>query len=117
MRDEPLARGTPAEVRAREGERVLGAAEGCRIIAFDVGGAPVSSPDLAERLGAWEEEPPQRTALAIGGAEGLAPAVLDHAAAVLSLGAVTLPHQLARVVVAEQVYRALTIRRGLPYHR
>jgi 23S rRNA (pseudouridine1915-N3)-methyltransferase len=53
----------------------------------------------------------------IGGAEGLAPSVLERAEASLSLGPLTLPHQLARVVAAEQLYRALTINRGLPYHR
>jgi len=53
----------------------------------------------------------------IGGAEGLDPAVLERARERLALGAITLPHQLARVVAAEQLYRALAIRAGLPYHR
>ena len=117
MRDEPLDRGTAAEVRRREGERILAAADGWRLVALDLGGEAVTSPRLAERIAGWEEQAPQRTAFAIGGAEGLDSAVLDAAAAVLSLGAITLPHQLARVVLAEQVYRALTINRGLPYHR
>ena len=117
MRDEPLDRGTPDEVRRREGERVLAAADGCRIVAFDVAGDAVTSERLAELVGGWEETAPQRTALVIGGAAGLAPGVLGAAEQRLSLGAMTLPHQLARVVVAEQVYRALTILRGHPYHR
>lgn len=65
----------------------------------------------------WEEQAPQRTAFVVGGAEGLAPSVLARADTALSLGPFTLPHQLARVVAAEQLYRALTINRGLPYHR
>lgn len=117
VRDEPLDRGTAVEVRQREGERILTAADGHRLIAFDLGGRSCSSPELAMRVQRWEELAPQRTAFVIGGAEGLAPAVLERAEVSLSLGALTLPHQLARVVAAEQIYRALTINRGLPYHR
>ena len=101
----------------REGERILAAADGYRLVVFDVLGEAITSPDLAARVRAWEEQAPQRTAFAIGGADGFDPAVLDAADARLSLGAITLPHQLARVVAAEQLYRALTILRGHPYHR
>ena len=101
----------------REGERILAAAEGFRLVAFDVAGEAITSEGLAERVRAWEEQAPQRTAFAIGGADGLDAAVLGAATARLSLGAITLPHQLARVVAAEQLYRALTILRGHPYHR
>ena len=117
VRDEPLDRGTPTEIRQREGERILAAADGHRLIAFDLGGRDLTSVELAERVQQWEEQAPQRTAFVIGGAEGLAPAVRERAEQSLALGAMTLPHQLARVVVAEQLYRALTINRGLPYHR
>ena len=117
VKDEPLDRGTSIEVRQREGERILAATEGYRLIAFDLGGRALSSVDLAARVVDWEEQAPQRTAFVIGGAEGLAPSVLDSADTALSLGPLTLPHQLARVVAAEQLYRALTINRGLPYHR
>lgn len=117
VRDEPLDRGTSDEVRRREGERILAAADGYRLIACDSGGTALASRDLAERVRRWEEVAPQRTAFAIGGAEGLAAAVLEAAEATVSFGPMTLPHQLARVVVAEQLYRALTINRGLPYHR
>ena len=117
VRDEPLDRGTPTEIRQREGERILAAADGHRLIAFDLGGRDLTSVELAERVQQWEEQAPQRTAFVIGGAEGLSPAVRERAEQSLALGAMTLPHQLARVVVAEQLYRALTISRGLPYHR
>jgi 23S rRNA (pseudouridine1915-N3)-methyltransferase len=117
VRDEPLDRGTSDEVRAREGERVLRAAEGHRLVVLDLDGDPVTSAELAVRIAAWEEQAPQRTAFAIGGAEGHGEAVRARADAALSLGGITLPHQLARVVAAEQIYRALTIMRGLPYHR
>ncbi|MGI9117098.1 MAG: 23S rRNA (pseudouridine(1915)-N(3))-methyltransferase RlmH [Gaiellales bacterium] len=117
VRDEPLDRGTADEVRRREGERILGAADGWRLIACDLAGRAIASDALAARVQAWEEQPPQRTAFAIGGAEGLAPEVVAAAEQVLGFGPMTLPHQLARVVAAEQLYRALTINRGLPYHR
>ncbi len=87
------------------------------MIAFDLGGRSLSSVELARRVQGWEEQAPQRTAFVIGGAEGLAPSVLQRAELSLALGAMTLPHQLARVVAGEQLYRALTINRGLPYHR
>ena len=73
--------------------------------------------ELADLLRRREEEPPQRTAFVIGGPTGLAPDLLATAAATISLGRITLPHQLARVVLAEQLYRACTIIRGEPYHR
>lgn len=117
VKDEPLDRGTSLEIRQREAERILAATDGYRLIAFDLGGRALTSVELAARVTDWEEQAPQRTAFVIGGAEGLAPSVLERADASLSLGPLTLPHQLARVVAAEQLYRALTINRGLPYHR
>jgi 23S rRNA (pseudouridine1915-N3)-methyltransferase len=117
VKDEPLDRGTPDEVRRREGARLTEALDGWTPIAFDRTGRAVSSEDLAELVGRCEETPPRRTAFVIGGAEGLDGAVLGACRERLSLGAVTLPHQLARVVAAEQLYRALAIRAGLPYHR
>jgi len=117
VKDEPLDRGTPAEIRRREGERLLGALDGWTVVALDRAGRAIDSEGLAALVGRLEEVPPQRTAFVIGGAEGLDAAVLERAAERLALGAITLPHQLARVVAAEQLYRALAIRAGLPYHR
>ena len=117
VRDEPLDRGIAAEVRRREAERILAAAEGWTIVACDRLGTQVASDELAVLIDGLEERAPQKTAFVIGGAEGLDGSVLDVCAHRLAFGRVTLPHQLARVLVAEQIYRALTIRRGLPYHR
>jgi 23S rRNA (pseudouridine1915-N3)-methyltransferase len=117
VRDEPLQRGTPDEVREREGKRILPHLEGCHAVVLDRTGKTQTSEELAVLLQSLEERPPQRTAFVIGGACGVSPAVLSAAGTRLSLGPLTLPHQLARVVLGEQLYRATTILRGEPYHR
>lgn len=117
MRDEPLQRGTEDEVREREGRRIAPHLDGCHVVALDREGRAFSSEALADLLRDLEERPPQRTAFVIGGACGLAPSILQAAGTSLSFGPLTLPHQLARVVLGEQLYRATTILRGEPYHR
>ena len=87
-----------------------------RLIALSRGGESWSSMELARRTGRWDEEG-RDVAFAIGGAEGLPAALLERAEVVWSLSALTFPHELARVLVLEQLYRAFTIRRGEPYHR
>jgi 23S rRNA (pseudouridine1915-N3)-methyltransferase len=86
-------------------------------VCLDRGGRALDSEGLAAWLADREERPPQRTALLIGGPTGIAPPLLARAEQRLSLGPLTLPHQLARVLLAEQLYRATTILRGEPYHR
>ena len=105
------------ETEVRDEARLAGAIpDGARLIALSRRGAPWSSRDLAERTARWEREA-RDVVLAIVGAETLPAAVLARAEDVWSLGALTLPHELARVIVFEQLYRAYTIRRGEPYHR
>ena len=85
---------------------------------LDRTGKAHSSEELAVLVQTLEERPPQRTAFVIGGACGVSPAVLQPRPARGSRsGPLTLPHQLARVVLGEQLYRATTILRGEPYHR
>jgi 23S rRNA (pseudouridine1915-N3)-methyltransferase len=117
VREEPLQHGTTAEVLERERRRIEPHLVGWPVVALDRGGRQLSSEALAADLRRREEEAPQRTAFLIGGSAGLAPELVGTASASLSLGAGTLPHQLARVVLAEQLYRATTILRGEPYHR
>jgi 23S rRNA (pseudouridine1915-N3)-methyltransferase len=108
----------PAELKAREGELILAASPtGARFVALDQGGREWSSRDLAEQLRKWRDAGLADLAFAIGGAEGLGPAVIDRADAVLSLGAMTWPHLLARCMLLEQLYRAQQILAGHPYHR
>ncbi|HEX5041450.1 MAG TPA: 23S rRNA (pseudouridine(1915)-N(3))-methyltransferase RlmH [Candidatus Polarisedimenticolaceae bacterium] len=104
-----------AHVREREGRALLAAMEpGEKLIALDPGGSHWSSEELAERIEGWGTP---AGCLAIGGPLGLAPALLERAHVRWSLSRLTFPHELVRVLVAEQLYRALSILRGLPYHR
>jgi 23S rRNA (pseudouridine1915-N3)-methyltransferase len=85
-------------------------------ILLDSRGQQYSSEEFAGQIGRLRDEGTQRLVLAIGPADGWSPAAHKRADLLLSLGRMTLPHQLARVVLAEQVYRAFTILAGHPYH-
>jgi 23S rRNA (pseudouridine1915-N3)-methyltransferase len=85
-------------------------------ILLDSRGRQLTSEDFAARLGRLRDDGTQRLVLAIGPADGWSPAARERADLLFSLGLITLPHQLARVVLAEQVYRATTILAGHPYH-
>jgi len=95
-------------------EQALGPDE--RVVALTRLGEPWSSDDLARRSAVWDQEG-RAVALVVGGADGLPASVLERADGRWSLSALTLPHELARLVVLEQLYRAFTIRKGEPYHR
>jgi 23S rRNA (pseudouridine1915-N3)-methyltransferase len=107
----------PDEVRGREAtalrERVPAEAT---VVALARGGTPWSSEELARRLRGWQERG-RPLVLAIGGSHGLSADFLADATERWSLGPGTLPHELARVVALEQLYRAFTILRGEPYHK
>ena len=110
-------RGDPAKAVAEEGARMLAAAgERAHLVALQVGGRALDTASLAAWLGerAQSGEP---IAFCIGGPDGLAPAVDARARFRWSLSPLTLPHGLARVVVAEALYRAVSVIKGLPYHR
>jgi 23S rRNA (pseudouridine1915-N3)-methyltransferase len=82
----------------------------------DSRGQQLTSEDLAATLGSFQEAGTQQLILAIGPADGWSPAALSRADRTVAFGRITLPHELAAVVAAEQLYRALTIRAGHPYH-
>lgn len=86
------------------------------VILLDSRGQQLSSEEFASRLGSLRDSGTQRLVLAIGPADGWSADARDRANLLFSFGRITLPHQLARVVLAEQVYRALTILAGHPYH-
>ena len=107
----------PAEIREREGALLLAAVPPAAIaVALDGRGTALSSEAFAQRLAAWDAGT-QDLAFLIGGADGLAEAVRRKAKFILSLGAMTWPHFLARGMLLEQLYRAQQILAGHPYHR
>jgi 23S rRNA (pseudouridine1915-N3)-methyltransferase len=110
-------RGAPAEVKRREGEALLAALPSDAFaVALDRTGAAPDSLALAALLERWLGMG-RPVCFLIGGAEGLDAPVLRRADHVLSLGPMTWPHMLARVMLAEQLYRARSIASGHPYHR
>lgn len=107
----------PQEVTAAEGERILaGLPPNARVVALTRTGKGMTSRGLARWLSRRAVEASD-VAFVVGGAWGLAPSVLDRASRRLSLSPMTLPHELARLCLAEQLYRAGTIVRGEPYHK
>jgi len=105
-----------AQMLEAEGARIAAAAAGNQIVALDEHGDAWTTSKLAKRLRTWQEEA-RSIAFVIGSADGLAPVVKRNAAAVVALSALTLPHSLARVLLAEQLYRAVSLLQGHPYHR
>ena len=116
------ARRMPPEIRLelvelKPGADLLGAVpKGATLIALDERGRSVSSQGLSVMLSGWMRDG-AHPVFAIGGADGLDPAVKEQAAKIISLSALTLPHALVRVLLAEQIYRAWTILARHPYHR
>ena len=109
-------KGRAEEVAAQEGEALLRAANGY-LIALDERGKEKRSAELAERVTALENQSVGQISLLIGGAEGLSSEVKGAANESWSLSRLTLPHELARLILLEQLYRSETIRAGHPYHR
>ena len=117
VKEESAKGRTPDFVRDREGERILGhVPAGAMLVACAEGGKGMTSAAFSSWLQATRDEA-RDLAIAIGGAFGLGAAVTKAASMRLALAPFTLPHELARVVLAEQVYRAGTIMRGEPYHK
>jgi 23S rRNA (pseudouridine1915-N3)-methyltransferase len=108
---------TPAAQLAEEAKRLdAKIPRDATVVALTRGGALWSSQDLARQLERWLRVA-RPVAVVLGGSHGLDPSLLARAAYRWSLGPLTLPHELARVVVFEQLYRGFTILRGEPYHK
>lgn len=126
-----IGRGPEAELVARYGKRLkalqvteLGetaawpaAAPGSRTIVMDERGRDLSSAEIAALLQRWRDEGVREVRLLLGAADGHEPAVRDSADLLWALGRATWPHLLARAMLAEQLYRAMSILEGHPYHR
>lgn len=110
--------GTAAQRRQAEADRLLAAAPaGGRRVVLDEGGRMLTSGDFAAGLARWRDDGAPAAAFLVGGPDGHGEAVRAAADLVLSLGAMTWPHLLARAMLAEQLYRAVTVLAGHPYHR
>jgi 23S rRNA (pseudouridine1915-N3)-methyltransferase len=117
LKPEPRDRGKPVpELLAAEAIRIGAACQGATLIALDEHGTAWTTRELASQLARWRDEA-MSVAFAIGSADGLDPGLKRRAAARVALSALTLPHGLVRVLLAEQVYRAASLLAGHPYHR
>jgi 23S rRNA (pseudouridine1915-N3)-methyltransferase len=87
------------------------------VVVLDERGVQIDSATFADRLRRWREAGRPAATFLIGGADGLAPTLAERADLRLALGALTFPHQIVRILLLEQVYRATTILSGHPYHR
>lgn len=111
--------GTAAERRRQESRKLLDGrrAGGAALILLDERGKNLSSEEIAGTLGALRDRGEKALLIAVGGPDGHDPALAQTAERTLALGAQTWPHQLIRIMLAEQLYRAATILAGHPYHR
>lgn len=112
------AGGSPDRWRAEEAAGLLAAVPaGAVLVALDERGPSMASRPFAEWLGKLRDQSTPAVVFALGGPDGLDESVRQRANRLLSLGPMTLPHELARLVLLEQLYRAATILAGAPYHR
>ncbi len=118
------AKEDPARQQHEEGQILLGsvlpsdrAARAARIVALDPAGQQLSSEELAGMLSRWEDQGVREIAFLIGGPTGLAPELVQKADYVLSLSRMTFTHEMARLLVLEQLYRAFSIKAGTGYHK
>ena len=115
----PAKRGaaTPAQYREQEAETIEGKLrDKDYVVVLDIAGKAVSTELIAERFDQWQMQGEQ-VSIVIGGPDGLHPQILKGAKERWSLGQITLPHPLVRVILAEQLYRAWSVQAGHPYHR
>lgn len=115
----PAKRGsaTREKYRVQEAEAIEAKLSGKDyVVALDISGKAVSTELIAERFDQWQMQGEQ-ISIVIGGPDGLHPNILKGAKERWSLGRITLPHPLVRVILAEQLYRAWSVQAGHPYHR
>jgi len=107
----------PSSTKDDEGTRLLAKHGQGILIRLDEHGEAWGSQDLSKRLARWRDAGEDAVSFVIGGADGTSPAIAAAARHTISFGIQTWPHRLVRVMIAEQVYRALSIEAGSPYHR
>jgi 23S rRNA (pseudouridine1915-N3)-methyltransferase len=115
----PESRARDAATRIANEAAAISAAipENSVLVTLDERGENIGSQALALRLGRWRDQAVQSTVFVIGGADGLSPELTAKEKSRIAFGAATWPHQMVRVMLLEQLYRAATILSGHPYHR
>jgi 23S rRNA (pseudouridine1915-N3)-methyltransferase len=104
--------------KAKESRRIVEALSSAgAIIVLDEEGCELSSTELADQIARWEQESIKEVALVIGGPEGVGKEVKSRATAQWRISRLTFTHEMARVLIMEQLYRAYTINRGMPYQK
>lgn len=118
IKPEPRTSGkTPQQIMAAEAQRIAAALPAnCLRIALDERGAPWTTRQLSEKMDGWMHEG-RDVAFIVGGADGLHESIKNDARQMLALSAMTLPHAMVRVLLAEQLYRAHSLLHNHPYHR
>jgi 23S rRNA (pseudouridine1915-N3)-methyltransferase len=101
----------------KESGILLQRAQGSHVVCLDRTGRQIDSLELAAEVHGWEMQGRKKISFIIGGPLGLSPAILAKADLVLSLSAMTLTHEMARLLLLEQLYRACTINAGEKYHK
>jgi 23S rRNA (pseudouridine1915-N3)-methyltransferase len=113
IRDQPTR-----DLKENEGKRILeNVNQSSFVCVLDVRGRTLSSPDLAKEIEKWQNQSIKEITFVIGGAEGISKELAERADVMLSLSFLTFTHEMARVVMLEQLYRAFTIIRGFPYQK
>ncbi|WP_306144434.1 23S rRNA (pseudouridine(1915)-N(3))-methyltransferase RlmH [Roseibium sp. MMSF_3412] len=108
----------PEDRKTEEATALMATVAGAaRIVVLDENGKNLTSPDFSQKLENWKDQGVSDVVFAIGGADGHGAELIARADLKLALGAMTWPHQIARILLAEQIYRAMTIQSGHPYHR
>lgn len=119
LRELPESRARDAATRMAEEAQSIFALipERSVVIAMDERGRNLASPDFARQFGQWRDQSIDACIFIIGGADGLSPELRRKSDLTLAYGAATWPHQMVRILLLEQIYRAATILAGHPYHR
>ncbi len=114
----PESRATrPLDRKAEEARAVLARTEGGMLVTLDETGKSPKSDAFAHLNAGWRDSGTRQVFYVIGGADGLEKALVEQSHMALAFGAMTLPHQIVRIVLSEQLYRAMTLLAGHPYHR
>jgi 23S rRNA (pseudouridine1915-N3)-methyltransferase len=118
-REFPESRAGSSKARKEQEATAISAALPSKaiLVALDEHGQAIDSRTFAKHLEKWRDNGVSDVAFAIGGADGHGPSILERSDLKIAFGAMTWPHQLTRLMLAEQLYRAITILSGHPYHR